>query len=485
MKKIFWRIFVYFGVVLIVFTLVIGLLFTRFNRSNLVGVYKDELGSLAASVAARTRAAVNDKDKDGFADFLKAVEDFGDMQDTDIWVVTNPKAAHPMDEDFANVDISTVSLPEDTSRILDAAYKGKKKSYSDYDKIYQKNMLHLAVPVRDNGGDVMGAVLVSGPMDMQEDTIIQYEKFMLVCVVMGLALAILLAFFFSRQLVRPIIKIKEAALILAAGKYDYKTGVERRDELGALARSMDTLSDKLVEAEAYRESVEQNRRDFFSNVSHELRTPITVVKGYADTLAEGYVEDAAKQKEYIGRIRNECGGMERLVSDLLILSRMQNPDYALDMEVLNVIAVAQDAIRSIRILMREKNLSGQVTYDDACSFIRGDYDRIRQLFTILLENAVKYSYENTEIRLHISREDQKVVALVQDHGVVIPEDEWENVFEKFYRASSHGKRDGSGLGLVVAKNIVERHQGEISVQSTEKDGTSFLIKFPETSENIS
>ncbi len=485
MKKIFWRIFVYFGVVLVVFTMVIGLLFTRFNRRNLVGVYKDELGSLAASVAARASAAVMDQDKDGFADFLKAVEDFGDMQDTDIWVVTNPGAEQAMDEDYANVDISTVSLPEETSQILKAAYKGKKKSYSDYDKIYQKTMLHLAVPIRDSGGDVMGAVLVSGPMDMQESTIIQYEKYMIVCVVSGLAAAIFLAFFFSRQLVRPIKKIKETALILAAGRYDCKTGVKRRDELGALARSMDTLSDKLVEAEMYRASTEQNRRDFFSNVSHELRTPITVVKGYADTLAEGYVKDPEKEREYIERIRSECGSMERLVSDLLILSRMQNPDYELDMEVLNVIAVAQDAYRGMRILMKEKNLSGSVTYDDACSFIRGDYDRIRQLFTILLENAVKYSDEDTEIRLHITVEGEQILATVRDQGVTIPESEWEDVFEKFYRASSHGEREGSGLGLVVARNIVERHRGEILVRSTEQEGTCFTVKFPKTSENIS
>ncbi len=485
MKKIFWRIFVYFGVVLVVFTMVIGLLFTRFNRRNLMGVYKDELGSLAASVAARASAAVMDDDTDGFADFLKAVEDFGDMQDTDIWVVTNPGVEQAMDEDFANVDISTVSLPEETSQILEAAYKGKKKSYSDYDKIYQKNMLHLAVPIRNSGGDVMGAVLVSGPMDMQESTIIQYEKYMIVCVVTGLAAAIFLAFFFSRQLVRPIKKIKETALILAAGRYDCKTGVKRRDELGALARSMDTLSDKLVEAETYRESIEQNRRDFFSNVSHELRTPITVVKGYADTLAEGYVNDPEKEREYIERIRSECGSMERLVSDLLILSRMQNPDYELDMEVLNVIAVAQDAYRGMRILMKEKNLSGSVTYDDACSFIRGDYDRIRQLFTILLENAVKYSDEDTEISLHIAVEGEEVLATVRDRGVTIPESEWEDVFEKFYRASSHGEREGSGLGLVVARNIVERHQGEILVRSTEEEGTCFTVKFPKTSENIS
>ena len=462
MKKIFWRVFVYFSVVLMVFTIMIGLMFTRFNRTNIVGAYKQQLGDLGAGVAQRTSRAVQNDEADAFLDYMKALEDFGNQQDIDVWILSNPGSASPLSEDYTTMDVRTVKLPEETKRILESAYNGKKKNYSDYDDIYKKTMLHIAVPIRDNAGEVMGAVVTSGPMEMQENIIIQYEKYMLICVLMGLLMAVLLAFYFSRQLVRPIIRIKEMALVLAAGQYDCRTGITRRDELGSLAESMDILSDRLVQAEEYREDIEQNRRDFFSNVSHELRTPIAVVKGYADTMAEGYVQDPVKQKEYLRRIQNECGSMERLVSDLLILSRMQNPDYELNREVLNVIAVAQDAMRSIRILMSEKDLTGSVTYEDECSLVDGDYDRIRQLFTILLQNAVKYSDQGTQIVVHIVRENDRIVTTVKDQG-----------------------QEGSGLGLVVAKSIVERHGGRISVRSDKESGTIFFVEFPETSENIS
>lgn len=483
MKKIFWRVFVSFSIVLMVFTVLIGLMFTRFNRTNIVGAYKQQLGDLASGVAKRTNQAVQNKETETFVDYLTAVEDFGEFQDIDIWVVANPKAKSPLDDSYTNVDIEKVTTPVETQNILNTAYSGKKGTYSDYDNIYQKTMLHLAAPIRNSNGEVMGAVIVSGPMEMQENTIVQYEKYMAVCVAVGLLLALIIAIFFSRMLVKPIIKMKEAALVLAAGKYGHKTGIVRKDELGSLAESMDTLSDRLVEAEEYRQTIEQNRRDFFSNVSHELRTPIAVVKGYADTLADRYVREPEKQKEYLERIQKECGSMEHLVSDLLILSRMQNPDYELNMEVINVIAVAQDALRSMRILMAEKNLAGTVEYEDACSLIMGDYDRIRQLFVILLQNAVKYSDENTQITITIDRIDSEIITTVQDYGSVIPEEEWEYVFDKFYRASNHGEKDGSGLGLVVAKSIVLRHGGDIRVESSEKDGTRFVLKFPETSEN--
>lgn len=485
MKKIFSRVLVYFSLVLLLFTILVGLMFARFNRTNIVGAYKQQLGDLATGIAKRTSQAAKDKSSEDFMDYLCAIEDFGNLQNIDIWIVSNETSAHGLEEDYTNADIKSAKLPEETMSIINTAFSGKKKSYSAYDDVYQTEMLHLAMPIRNQGGEVSGAVLVSGPMEMHENAVVQYEKYMFICVVVGALLAFALATYFSRQLVRPIIQIKEAALILAAGEYEHKTGVKRKDELGALAESMDTLSDRLVEAEQFREDLERNRRDFFSNVSHELRTPIAVVKGYADTMADGYVTDADKQKEYIERIRNECGGMERLVSDLLILSRMQNPDYELNIETLNVIAVAQDAMRSMRILMSERDLQGEVTYEDECSLIEGDYDRVRQLFTVLLQNAVKYSDAGTKITVHVEREEGVITTTVRDFGSVIPKEEWENVFEKFYRASNHGEKEGSGLGLVVAKNIVERHHGHIFVRSDEKNGTCFTIEFPETSEKIS
>ena len=241
---------------------------------------------------------------------------------------------------------------------------------------------------------------------------------------------------------------------------------------------MDILSEKLVEAEKFRDDLEQNRRDFFSNVSHELRTPITVVKGYAETLADGYVEDEAKRKEYYDRILNECAGMERLVSDLLILSKMQNPDFELDKEVLNVIAVMQDALRSMRILMAEKNIVSVLDYEDECSLIEGDYDRIRQLFLILLQNAVKYADDDTEIRVDIRRSEELITVSVEDTGIPVLKSEWDTIFEKFYRGNNNGNKDGSGLGLMVARHICDRHHGKIWVTSDEVAKTCFYVQLP-------
>ncbi|MBO6108339.1 MAG: HAMP domain-containing histidine kinase [Eubacterium sp.] len=484
MKHIFLRVVVYFGVVIVAFTLLIGLLFTQFNQSNIVGTYRTQLNDLAKTVADRVGKFAQTDDRVTFSNYLAAVEDFGSSRRSDIWIFSNPAAAQPLGEQFTNVVPEQLDMPDRMEFILSKAFKGKIKSYTSHDNIYDTDMMHVATPIFDNNKEIIGAVMVSGPMSMLSNTVTQYQKYMLLCVGLSAVLAIFLSLIFSRQLVRPILRIDEFAGEIAAGDYMGTTGIVRRDELGSLADTMDELAEQLAEAEEYRAGVEQSRRDFFSNVSHELRTPITVTKGYADALAEGYIDDPGKQAEYLRRIQDECQTMERLVSDLLIMSRMQNPDFELDTEVINLIAVAQDAMRGLRILMKEKGLHGEVTYDDEMSLIDGDYDRIRQVFVVLMQNAIKYCDQNTSIRVHITKSDGEIISTVNDHGIVIPEDEWDQVFDKFYRASTHGAREGSGLGLVVARNIVERHSGSISVTSDAEDGTTFTIIFPETSENV-
>ncbi len=484
MKHIFLRVFVYFGVVIVAFTLLIGLLFTQFNQNNIIGTYRTQLTDLAKTVAERVGKASQTQDTKTFSDYLAAVEDFGSSRRSDIWIFSNPKAEKPLRDQFTNVVPDQLEMSDRMEKILEYAFDGKRKNYTDHDAIYDTDMMHVATPVYDSNKNVIGAVLVTGPMEMRSAAVKQYQKYMLLCVGLGGLIAIILALIFSRQLVRPILRIDEFAGEIASGDYSGTTGIVRNDELGSLADTMDELAEQLDEAENYRAGVEQSRRDFFSNVSHELRTPITVTKGYADALVEGYVDSEDKRKEYLKRIQDECTTMERLVSDLLIISRMQNPDFEMNAEVINLIAVAQDAMRGLRILMKEKNIASEITYDDEMSLIEGDYDRIRQVFVVLMQNAIKYCDEGTRISVHIGRGEGMISASVSDHGIVIPEEEWAQVFDKFYRASTHGGREGSGLGLVVAKNIVERHGGNITVKSTEKDGTVFTMEFPEATTAI-
>lgn len=479
MKRLFWRIYIYFGAALVVLSVFIGLIYTKLNRGNIVEVYQEQLNVLAANIGEQIRDYVAEDDADGFFSYLTALEDFGEMQNTDIWIMSKSDSKYGMSSDFTNIELENVKLPEKTNTLIDNAYLGKAESYSDFDTIYEKTMIHLASPVVNNGGKIMGVILLNTTVEGQEKTISQYQKYLIISIAIALIASALIVTFFTRQIVHPISKMKRLALELAKGDYVKKTDILRKDEIGDLAKSLDVLSDKLKEAEEMRDNLEQSRRDFFSNVSHELRTPITVLKGYAETLADGYVIEPQKQQEYFSRIVRECSSMERLVSDLLILSKIQNPDFELDFEVINVIAIMQDVLRGMRVMLSEHKMAVSLDYENEMSFALCDYDRIRQLFMVLIQNSVKYSEDGSSIEVYIAKEEGQIVIMITDHGIGIAEEQKEEIFEKFYRGSNHSVKDGSGLGLVVAKGIVERHGGSISVISTLGEGSCFLVRLPE------
>ena len=167
--------------------------------------------------------------------------------------------------------------------------------------------------------------------------------------------------------------------------------------------------------------------DFFANVSHELRTPITVMRGYTETLNDGVITDEAMVNEYYRKMLTECRSMERLVGDLFILSKMQNPDFKIEKEPVSIRQVFGDVLRSAREIARKKNITitqKLLVDDEEPCMILGDYERLRQMFMIIIDNAVKFSYESGEIIISIEKrvtpkKQAKIYVSIQDFGAGI------------------------------------------------------------------
>lgn len=270
--------------------------------------------------------------------------------------------------------------------------------------------------------------------------------------------------------------MRTTALKLAEGDYHKKTGIDRKDELGDLAATMDILSDRLLVNEEARKEIEQMRLDFFANVSHELRTPITVMRGYTETLNDGIVTNEEKIKQYYLRMLNECKSMERLVNDLLILSKMQNPHFQIEKEPINLVQVFDDIIRSTSVIASKKEISFDFKKDLDCIMMLGDYDRLRQLFIIIIDNAIKFSSEGSTIHIELISSNP-ITVMIKDEGPGISEDELPNIFDKFYKSKLRQNATGSGLGLVIAKQIVLKHGGKVFVDSKLDEGTVFTFYF--------
>lgn len=477
-NSLFFQIFLYFAIILTVFAVLLGVIFMNSYRQNTLTTYEQQLKNQGKQLANNISTYVNNDDISHYTSYLFSWEEMLLTENTDLWVLANPEASKPMKSNFTNVSLDGMQISEDMQSVITRACSGKVSSLSSYDELYRKTILRVATPIHNASGQVVGVVLLNTYMENQEKINDSSMQLILSSSLVSLLVSFMIAIIFARNLARPISQMRIAAAQYANGNYDYTTDISRRDEIGELAATLDILSDKLTQSEIERQNLEQMRMDFFANVSHELRTPITVVRGYTETLYDGVVTEPQKIRQYYERMLRECTSMERLVGDLLTLSKMQNPHFEMEMEPVNLVQIFVDIIRSAKVIAAKKQISLKFIKNQDCIMLPGDYDRLRQMFLVIIDNAIKFSPEHSQIYLTLEEQEDTVFASIRDEGVGIQKEELPFIFEKFYKSKLRQNATGSGLGLMIAKQIALRHNGTIFVSSTPKEGTDFQFTFP-------
>jgi two-component system phosphate regulon sensor histidine kinase PhoR len=228
------------------------------------------------------------------------------------------------------------------------------------------------------------------------------------------------------------------------------------------------------------ERLERVRKDFVANVSHELRTPLTAIRGYAETLLEGAIEDKENNRRFLEIIKAHAIRLNNIASDLLVLSDLESGKPEPQPEPVSVqeaLAAALGAVESEARLRGVRLVRGQ--FQDAT--LMGDRVRLEQAFVNLLDNAVKFNRPGCEVHLETSRtEDGKARITVADTGIGIASEDLPRIFERFYRVDKGRSRDlgGTGLGLSIVKHVIERMNGTIQVESQLGKGSTFTVLLP-------
>jgi len=225
-------------------------------------------------------------------------------------------------------------------------------------------------------------------------------------------------------------------------------------------------------------------RNFISNVSHELKTPLTVIQGHVASMEESPVQDDRWQTSR-RIVAEEAARLTQLVDNLLLLSRLEMPDFSLEIRPVNLEAVVEDAILQLSDLAEARNISLSLQRESELPRIMADRARLKQVFINLLDNAIKYNREGGSVTVRLSADDEHITAQVTDTGEGIPAQDLPYIFEKMYRVERRQGRpvEGSGLGLSIVRRIVEQHGGSISVQSGE-GGTTFTVILPQSADTI-
>ncbi len=475
-NRLFFKLYFNYAVMLLATAVLIGLIFMKLYYDMTMTNNKQQLRKQAEYISKRlTEDMLNGSEK--IKDDILWLEE---MNGWDIWAISNPDSSNLMDYletgDSYEVFVATKEYAQYIP-ILESVFQGKPKIKEGYDEVYEVDTITIGYPVFGINSEVEGAVLVKQLVESRPEIISNSLSLIVISIVVSLGFSFIIVILFAKELSRPISRMRVTALELAAGNYQSKTGINRNDEIGDLAKTVDILSEKLLENDIRRKNLDQMRLDFFANVSHELRTPITVIRAYTETLADGVVQDEEKVDQYYNRMLSECKSMERLVGDLLTLSKMQNPDFAIEKEPISLNQVFEDIIRSAGALAEKKGIKIDVKTDHDVSMIEGDYDRLRQMFMVILDNAIKFSDENKTVHIKLSKTD-KIKVSIKDEGVGIEASDLSNIFEKFYKSNLRHNASGTGLGLAIAKQIAIKHDGTIEVKSTPGEGSEFMFTFP-------
>lgn len=476
-NKLYFRFFCIFGITSSVLVLLVGVVFFRLYSRNTIHEFREQLEIDAGEIADKVEEYSESGEENGYSDYMDATQALLESQNVDVWIMPYYKSINHLRSAYTNSNLKYKELSKGMSRVMKRVYTrdGVYSNYG-YDDMYDEELIRAGAPVHDSGGNVIGGVLLNANYAKRVETVDNVEKTVFIALLSAWFVSMCISFLLSKQLSGPISKIGRTARILAEGAYETKTGVSVSGEIGELAETVDVLSDRLAENEKIRKEIDRSRMDFFANVSHELRTPITVMRGYTETLNDGIITDNDKIKNMYERMLNECKGMERLVGDLLTLSKMQNPDFMLNLEPVSLVQIFENAVKSARVLSEKKNITIRMEYNDEYCFMSGDYDRLRQMFLIILDNAIKFSHENSYIDIKLEK-GEKLKASIKDYGIGIDEDMLPYIFEKFYKSKLQMNEKGSGLGLVIAKEIAARHNGKVEVYSKPGEGTRFTFTF--------
>ena len=328
---------------------------------------------------------------------------------------------------------------------------------------------HAATPIISYGS-VIGCVYMM-ELDAEQGELIQSLQKNTLFISLFLEVAVIIfALFFSTAFTKRLRRIMVSMRIIREGDYSHKVDMGGNDELTVLGDEFNDLVERL-------QTSEQKRSNFVSDASHELKTPLASIKLLTDSILQNDM-DIDTIREFVGDIGNEADRLNRMSQKLLSLSRIESQADS-DCEIVYIAPTVERVVRMLNAIAMENKITIHTDLEDDCSILVIEDDLYQIIFN-LVENGIKYNVPNGELFVTLHKEDDNAIVIVRDTGVGIPDEAVGHLFERFFRVDKARSRKsgGSGLGLSIVRNMVERNRGEITVESEVGKGSKFTLVFP-------
>ncbi|MBP2633117.1 MAG: integral rane sensor signal transduction histidine kinase [Firmicutes bacterium] len=301
------------------------------------------------------------------------------------------------------------------------------------------------------------------------------QNLLIYSIIASFALAAIFAFFLSRNLTKPMSNISNAAQSFASGNYSSRTTATGTDEIGNLGQTFNTMANAL-------ESIEKNRREFFSTVTHELKTPIAAIQALTETILDGLASTVEKRDRYLNTILDETNHMNHLIGELLNLEKLESGQLSFHYQTINLSEFFTSIKEKYTPLLHAKKLSLVIDFAPELKTMHTDPNRLEQILTNLISNAIRHSLADAIITITLNSCMNTITIAVIDHGEGIPAEHLPFIWDRFYRVDKARARSegGTGLGLAITKQLVEGMGGTITVTSIPYTKTTFLLTLPQS-----
>lgn len=333
--------------------------------------------------------------------------------------------------------------------------------------------IQLAMPIADTSTEnVIGAILISYStknLHLLEESI-NYRTLLLI---LAIAICILvISMFYSYIVSRPLQKVTDSIDDITRGETDVTMELNTYSELKKISESFNQMTGYIHEQDTA-------RKDFVSNVSHELKTPLASMKVLSDSLLsqDGMPEEL--YKEFLVDITHEIERMTKIINDLLTMVKLDRNSAKMQVESVNVNELLESLLKRLRPLAQKRNI--ELTLESFRPVVAEIDDvKISIALNNLIENAIKYNYDDGWVRVSLNADHKFFYVKIQDSGVGIPEDVQDKIYDRFYRVDKARSREtgGTGLGLALTRGVILLHRGSIKLYSKEKEGTTFTLRIP-------
>jgi signal transduction histidine kinase len=359
----------------------------------------------------------------------------------------------------------------DDPAILDNVLSGQRiKHIGTFKKTEDQVLLSIGIPIYENN-KVTGALFLHTPI--QEIPLDSVSIIIVNTAIFIIIPAIAALYMISRKISRPLVRMNQATRQIGKGNFKERVDIKSKDEVGQLAATFNEMAQQL-------EKLESMRKELIANVSHELRTPLTSVRGFIQGMKEGVIP-AEQQQRYLEVSYQELNRLSTLLNIMLDLSAIESGRVTLHPVVIRWASLVETVADSVMVRMKEKKISFTIEQpENEIVKVYGDPERLKQVLFNLLDNAIRYTPEGGGITIQSRMLKDKIEVKISDTGMGIDPEKLHLIWERFYteESSRMSRRERSGLGLTITKQLVELMKGTIHVTSTLGEGTTFTLYLP-------